>query len=84
LSAGTVPAATSCNVNHYITFDLYGRFEVTKHLNLHGSVLNVFNEKAPLDWVTYGGALGAAPWNPSLHTQGAIGPFFSLGATYKF
>lgn len=84
LSAGTVPAATSCNVNHYITFDLYGRFEVTKHLNLHGSVLNVFNEKAPLDWVTYGGALGAAPWNPSQHMQGAIGPFFSLGATYKF
>jgi iron complex outermembrane receptor protein len=84
LSAGTVPAATSCSVKHYITFDLYGRFEVTKHLNLHGSVLNVFNEKAPLDWVTYGGALGQAPWNPSLHTQGAIGPFFSLGATYKF
>jgi iron complex outermembrane receptor protein len=84
LGAGTIPSGVSCNVAHYITFDLYGRFDIGEHLNIHGSVLNVFNEKAPLDWVTYGGVLGAAPWNPSLHQQGAIGPFFTLGATYKF
>ena len=84
LGAGVVPMNSMCTVAHYITFDLYGHLEIGQHLDLHGSVLNVFNEKAPLDWVTYGGALGIAPWNPSLHMQGAIGPFFSLGATYKF
>jgi iron complex outermembrane receptor protein len=51
---------------------------------VHGSVTNLFNTKAPLDWATYGGALGEVPWNPSLHLQGAIGTFFNVGATYKF
>jgi hypothetical protein len=38
---------------------------------------------SPPDWVTYGGALGVAPWNPSLHLRGAIGQFFTLGAAYE-
>jgi iron complex outermembrane receptor protein len=84
LAAGTIPSATSCTVKHFTTFDLYGRWDVTNKLNVHASVLNVFNAQAPLDWATYGGALGAVPWNPSLHSQGAIGAFFTLGATYKF
>jgi iron complex outermembrane recepter protein len=82
INAGTVPKAVACSVAHYITFDLYGRYDVTKHLAVHGSILNAFNEKAPPDWETYGG--GNAPYDPSLHTQGAIGTFFSLGATFTF
>lgn len=81
-SFGLGPQATC--VDAYITYDLYAHYDVSDHLSLHASALNVFNEKAPLDWVTYGGALGAAPWNPSLHGQGAIGRFFTLGASYKF
>jgi iron complex outermembrane receptor protein len=84
LANGTIPAATSCTVNHFTTVDLYGSWDLTQHLNLHGSVTNLFNAKAPLDWATYGGALGLVPWNPSLHLQGAIGTFFTVGATYKF
>jgi iron complex outermembrane receptor protein len=84
LGNGTVPSATSCNVKHFTTVDFYGAWDLTSHLNLHGSVTNAFNAKAPPDWATYGGALGEVPWNPSLHLQGAIGTFFSLGATYKF
>jgi iron complex outermembrane receptor protein len=84
LANGQIPAATSCNVNHFTTVDLYGRVDVTDHLQVHASVVNATNTKAPLDWGTYGGALGEVPWNPSLHTQGAIGAFFTLGATYKF
>jgi iron complex outermembrane receptor protein len=84
INAGTVPAAVSCSVASYITFDLHGKFDVSEKLRIHGTVLNLFNEKAPLDWATYGGALGAVPWNPSLHLQGAVGPFYSLGATYSF
>jgi len=84
LGNGVIPPGVSCSVAHYIEFDLYGRYDIGKHLDIHGSVLNLFNEKAPLDWATYGGALGLVPWNPSMHLQGAIGPFFTLGATYKF
>ena len=80
LANGIIPAAVGCTVKHFTTFDLYGRFDVTKKVSLHGSVTNLFNTKAPADWVTYGG--GVYPFNPSLHTEGAIGAFFSLGATY--
>jgi iron complex outermembrane receptor protein len=84
LANGTIPAATSCTVKHFTTVDLYGSWDLTRHFNVHGSVTNLFNTKAPLDWATYGGALGEVPWNPSLHLQGAIGTFFNVGATYKF
>jgi iron complex outermembrane recepter protein len=84
LSNGSWPNAVSCTVKHFTTFDLYGKWDVTDHLNLHGSITNLFDTKAPLDWATYGGALGQVPWNPSLHLQGAIGAFFNLGVTYKF
>ena len=84
LGAGTIPSAVSCSVGSFVTLDLYGRIDINEKLTVHASAINVLNEKAPLDWATYGGALGAVPWNPSLHTQGAIGPFFTLGATYKF
>jgi iron complex outermembrane recepter protein len=84
LGSGVIPSSTSCNVKHFTTLDLYGRYDVTDHFNLHASVINATNAKAPLDWGTYGGALGEVPWNPSMHLQGAIGAFFTLGATYKF
>jgi len=84
LLAGTIPDQRMCTVPHFTTVDLYARWDVTRNLSLHGAVQNLFNAKAPLDWETYGGALGVVPWNPSLHLQGAIGAFFSLGATYNF
>jgi iron complex outermembrane recepter protein len=85
LSNGTIPANVSCKVGSFITFDLYGKYDVTKHLSVHGSVLNAFNEKFPLDWVTYGnGNGGISPYNASLHEQGAIGVSFNVGATYTF
>ena len=84
LANGVIPSNVGCTVGHYIQFDLYAQYNVTHHLNVHASALNLFNAKPPLDWVTYGGALGAAPWNPSMHLQAAIGQFFTLGATYQF
>lgn len=72
----------SCRTKAFKTFDLQANWSVTKQFSLHGSILNLFNEKAPLDWATYGG--GAAPYNPSLHQQGAIGRYYNVGATYSF
>ena len=84
LANGAVPAATSCTVGHFTTFDIYGRFDVTDHLNIHASVLNATNTHIPLDWATYAAPNVFVPYNPSMHQQGAIGPFFTLGATYSF
>jgi iron complex outermembrane receptor protein len=81
---GVVPNGVGCKVKSFTTFDLAGRYDVTKQLSIHASILNLFNKGAPEDWATYGGALGAVPWNPSLHTAGAIGRYFTLGATYTF
>jgi iron complex outermembrane recepter protein len=84
ITQGIIPNQSMCSVKHFTTLDLYGRYEVSEHLSLHVSATNVFNAKAPLDWVTYGGQGGLVPFNPALHVQGAIGTFFSLGATYNF
>jgi iron complex outermembrane receptor protein len=80
----TVPANASCTVGHFTTFDIYGRWDVTQHLNLHASVLNATNTHIPYDWATYAAPNAWLPYNPSLHQAGAVGPFFNLGVTYTF
>jgi iron complex outermembrane recepter protein len=82
ISAGVVPAGIKCRVDAFTTFDLYGNYDFSKQLSVHASILNVFNAGAPEDWGTYGG--GRAPYNPSLHSQGAIGRFFNVGLKYAF
>jgi iron complex outermembrane receptor protein len=78
----TVPGTIKCTVSSFTTFDLSGKYEITKGLSVHASILNLFNRGAPEDWGTYGG--GTAAYNPSLHLQGAIGRYFTVGATYAF
>ena len=77
-----VPPGIACKVGSFFTFDLAAHYDVTKHINVHASVLNLFNKGAPLDFATYGG--GTAPYNPSLHQQGAIGRFVTVGGNYTF
>ena len=80
--ATSVPPGVSCKVGSFTTFDLEGHYDFSKSLTFEASVLNLFNKGAPLDWATYGG--GSAPYNPSLHQQGAIGRYATVGASYKF
>jgi iron complex outermembrane recepter protein len=82
LNSGQVPNGVKCKVDSFTTFDVAGKYDVTKELTVNASILNLFNKGAPQDWATYGG--GTAPYNPSLHAQGAIGRFFSVGLNYKF
>ncbi len=77
-----VPEGVSCKVASFTTVNLSGRWRLSKALELHGSVTNLFDRGFPADWNTYGG--GTAPYNPSLHGAGAIGRFFSVGASYTF
>jgi iron complex outermembrane receptor protein len=59
--------------------DLSARYNVTRQLQIYGSIQNLFDKIAPLDPLTY----GAQAYNP-LDYEGARGRFFTLGARYSF
>lgn len=74
------PAPGGCRVSSFTTFDLFGKWNVSKNLTLSGSILNVFDRLAPWDPYTYGGY----NYNPTYHQAGAVGRFFQVGAKYTF
>lgn len=83
LDKNTIPkAASSCRVGSFITFDTQGSWQFNKHLTINASIVNLFNKQAPVDWQTYGG--GTTPYNSSLDQLGAIGRYYTVGATYVF
>jgi iron complex outermembrane recepter protein len=81
----TLPSAWTqyCSVAHFTDVNLYVSYTATEHLNLHGSVTNLFNSDAPVDLQTYGGG-AELHYDAALDQDGAVGRFFLLGATYKF
>jgi iron complex outermembrane recepter protein len=74
------PAPSGCQIAAFTTFDLSGKYQVAKNLEINGSILNLFNKRAPWDPYTYGGV----NYNPTYHQAGAVGTFFNLGAKYTF
>jgi iron complex outermembrane receptor protein len=72
-----------CYVKAFTDVDLYSAYSITERLQVHLSILNVFNAAPPVDFQTYG-ASGDAAYNPAMHQAGAVGRFFSVGAAYKF
>jgi len=78
-----------CHVASFTELNVVARYNWDEHLQLHGGVTNLLNKKAPYDLQTFGapgnGAeQGGAPYNPSYHQDGAVGPMFTVGATYTF
>jgi iron complex outermembrane recepter protein len=81
--------ARFCHVGSFTELNVVTRYNWDEHLQLHAGVTNLLNRKAPYDLQTFGapgnGAeQGGAPYNPSYHQDGAIGPMFTIGATYTF
>jgi iron complex outermembrane recepter protein len=71
-----------CAVNHFTDVNWYSSYHVNDHLEVHGSINNLFGSVAPVDLQTYGG--GAELAYTTLAQDGAVGRFFLVGATYKF
>jgi outer membrane receptor protein involved in Fe transport len=71
-----------CAVGHFTDTNLYLSYQANDHLNLHGSITNLFKSVPPVDLQTYGG--GAELAYSTLDQGGAVGRFFQVGATYKF
>lgn len=85
---GNVPAQF-CKVPSFTTFNLTGKYTVSKQLSVHASIINLFDRHAPYDLQTFGSAgngaqNGGAAYNPALHQDGAIGRYFNVGASYTF
>jgi iron complex outermembrane receptor protein len=59
-------------------------YKVNSNLSLRASILNLFDRQPPIDVATYGNAGAVTAYNASLHQAGAVGRFFSVGASYSF
>ena len=72
-------APGGCKIASFTTFDLVGRWQPMKELEVYGSIRNLFNRIAPLDPLTY----GQQAFNP-LDYAGAVGRFYTVGLKYRF
>jgi iron complex outermembrane receptor protein len=72
-------APNGCSIPSFWTLDLTGRWNVTKALQIYGSIANVTDKVAPLDPTTY----GAINYNP-MDAAGALGRYYRLGLRYTF
>ena len=78
-----------CRVGAYTSVNLNWRYAVSKNFGLRMSVVNALNAKPPIDAFASssaggGVAAGGAHYNPSLHQDGAVGRFVTVGASYSF
>ena len=86
LPAGGSPL---CRVPSFTTVNLSGSWQFSEALSVRASVTNLFDRKAPVDAFASGStgggvAAGGAHYNPSLHQEGAVGRYLTLGLSYKF
>jgi iron complex outermembrane recepter protein len=72
-------APNGCRIPSFWTFDLSGRWNVTRQLQVYGSIQNLTDRVAPLDPTTYGGI----NYNP-MDVSGAMGRYYTLGLKYTF
>lgn len=72
-------APNGCRIPSFWTLDVSGRWNVTKALQIYGSVANLTDRVAPLDATTYGGI----NYNP-MDVSGAMGRYYRLGLRYTF
>lgn len=79
LADGTPAPNAECRLASFTTVDLSTRYNVSKNLQLFGSITNLFDKVAPLDPLTYGGM----SYNP-MDASGAIGRYFKAGLRYQF
>ncbi|WP_426112324.1 TonB-dependent receptor [Massilia sp. PWRC2] len=77
--ANGADAPNGCKLASFTTIDLSARYNLTKNIQLFGSINNLFDKIAPLDPLTYGGL----SYNP-MDASGAIGRYFKAGARYSF
>jgi len=88
---GSVAPDQYCNVDAFWYANINIQYKVNKQLMIQFTGTNIFDQKPGVDFASYSGTglnrsnvQTGAPYNPSLHGQGVVGPFLSLGLTYNF
>ena len=85
------PPTQYCKSGSFWYASLNVQYRVNKQLMIQVSGTNIFNQKPPVDMSSYAGTglnltsnQTGAPYNPSLHGPGVIGPTYTVGLTYNF
>ena len=73
--------AAGCKTASFTTFDLSGKYQVTKALQVYGSVGNVFDRIAPYDLSAF---YGITHYNANYHQAGGLGRTYNVGVKYQF
>jgi iron complex outermembrane recepter protein len=88
---GVTPPSQYCKAGSFQYWSLNAQYQVNKQWMVQLSGTNIFNAKPPVDMSSYAGTglnltsnQTGAPYNPSLHGIGAVGPAILLGMTYNF
>jgi iron complex outermembrane receptor protein len=71
----------TCHVSSFTTLDLAASYKGFKNWEIYGSVINVFNRKAPFNSAA---AYYNVNYNYNYAASGATGTTFNLGARYTF
>lgn len=78
---GSDAPSEGCKTASFTTFDLSGRYQVTKALQLYGSIGNVFDRVAPYDLSAF---YGITHYNANYHQAGGLGRTYNVGLKYQF
>ena len=78
---GSTNEQTSCSVGSFTTLDLSASYKGFKNWEIFGSIINVFNQKAPF---APAAAYGFVNYNYNYAFSGATGTQFNLGVRYTF
>lgn len=73
-------AYQGCRVKSFISVDMTGSLKVNDQFELYANVVNVFNNKPPIDATTYGAYL----YNPVVGESAILGRSFRIGAKASF
>lgn len=77
--ANGADAPGGCTIASFTTVDFSTAWQITRNLQVTGSIANLFDKVAPLDPLTYGGM----SYNP-MDASGAIGRYYRVGIRYQF
>lgn len=80
-SDGSDAPGPGCKAASFTTFDLNGKYWVSKNLQLYGSVINLLDRVAPYDLSAF---YGYTRYNASYNQSGGIGRAYNVGLKYQF
>ncbi len=80
-SDGSNAPSADCTTPSFTTFDLTGKYQVEKNLQIYGAITNLFDRVAPYDLSAF---YGITHYNANYHQAGGVGRTYNIGVRYQF